>query len=469
MRRAQSAARGERGIAVEGRGRGHRPRDAGRRPTLKRTAGLSWSFSLVVGSCVAACSEAPATSVDCHWMGSINPLTGALGPQGLGLENAAKLAVEDINRAGGVGGKKLCVATGDDRTEPDRAAKVAQAMISTYDIRALNGAAASQATLQAAAVAEAHNMAIVSCCSTSPALTSMGNGHIYRTVPSDALQGVALANLALASGAGATPAQNVAVIYDNNSYGTALAETFKTAFVGNGRQVVSSVPFEEKRASYVDVVTRALGVTPAPDHVVLIAYTVEGGQIIRDWKSAGVGQGVKWIGADGLKDSAFALTIGQQVPDFIGTAPNPKGRFYSGFATRYEGAYGGVTPTDFTSNQYDAVILIALGFAAAGSSAAPAAIRSAIPDISRPPGTLVDADDLATAIQLVSQGVDVDYSGVSGEVDLNDSGDVTSAYQVWSLTPDGSSIQETSTCFQCGVPEGGTSVQCTALPGCGTS
>src|SRR5207244_3297264 len=113
---------------------------------------------------------------------------------------------------------------------------------------------------------------------------------IYRTVPSDALQGVALANVAVSQNA-----QNVAVIYIDNDYGSALEKTFESAFTGMGatgpRSVVKSVAYEEKQASYVDVLNQALSVTPVPDHVVLIAYPVEGGQIIRDWKTAGVGRG----------------------------------------------------------------------------------------------------------------------------------------------------------------------------------
>src|SRR5215831_5639345 len=128
------------------------------------------NFAVLLSSVAVllACQDSIPQSADCHWIGSVNPLSGGLGPVGLPLENAAKLAVKDVNAAGGVAEKQLCIATGDDRTNPDRAAAVVQALIDKYDIRAINGAAASSATLKAAAVAEAHDMAMVSCCSTSP-------------------------------------------------------------------------------------------------------------------------------------------------------------------------------------------------------------------------------------------------------------------------------------------------------------
>src|SRR5262245_39194102 len=118
---------------------------------------------------IAACTDPMVTQdEDCDWIGSLNPLTGALSPVGLSLENAARLAVQDVNSAGFVSGRKLCIATGDDRTNPDRAAAVVNALFERNNIRALNGAAASGATLMAARAAEAHDLAVVSCCSTSP-------------------------------------------------------------------------------------------------------------------------------------------------------------------------------------------------------------------------------------------------------------------------------------------------------------
>jgi ABC-type branched-subunit amino acid transport system substrate-binding protein len=408
---------------------------------------------------VLACQDSTQQSADCHWIGSVNPLTGGLGPVGLPLENAAKLAVNDVNAAGGVAGKQLCIATADDRTNPDRAAAVVQALIQKYDIRAINGAAASSATLKAAPVAEANNMTMISCCSTSP--EKSGDPLIYRTVPSDALQGVALASLAKTSAAA-----NVAVIYIDNTYGSALEMTFQGAFASDGRMVTKAVPYEEKQSSYVDVVTQALGGTPSPDHVVLIAYPIEGAQIIRDWATAGIGRTVKWLGTDGLEDDNFAITTVQYVPDFMGTAPIPQGRYYEGFATRYMATYGGEMPGIFTSNQYDAVILIALGIAWAGATADPMTIRSAVPAISRPPGVKVNADNLSNltdAIQRVTNHEDVDYSGVSGEVDIDDHGDVVSGYKVWTLNMSGT--QDTTSCYACGTAQApATGIECVAGP-----
>lgn len=401
----------------------------------------------------SGCTSNAASEEDCWWIGSINPLTGGLGPVGLPLENAAKLAVRDVNAAGGVAGKSLCIATGDDRTNPDRVERIVEDMIARYDIRAINGAAASSSTLRAARAAKAANMALVSCCSTSPELSE--DPFIYRTVPSDALQGVALARLAKSR----LDARNVAVIYLQGSYGSALKTEFETAFTEPGvRTVVKAESYQERQSSYTEVVSKALSAQPPVDTVVLIAYPVEGAQIIRDWQTSGLGRDVQWLGTDGLKDDNFVLSVGDRVPEFLGTAPIPSGEYYEGFVDRYQEAYGGEVPGIFTSNQYDAVILIALAIANVGDPVEPEAVRSAIPNLSRPEGVRVNADDLEIALARAEDG-DVDYAGVSGDVDLSDTGDVVSGYRVWSISPGNAGIVEDNTCFDCNLDAG--AVSCT--------
>ena len=153
-----------------------------------------------VAACRFAGSELdePTTDVpgpECVTIGSVNPLSGALGAVGFALENAARLAVADVNAAGGLpGARKLCLVTCDTRTDPSTVRETVTGVVAQFDIVALNGAAASASSLEAAQATKAAQIAQVSCCSTSPALTE--RPEVYRTVPSDALQGVVLANLA---------------------------------------------------------------------------------------------------------------------------------------------------------------------------------------------------------------------------------------------------------------------------------
>ena len=411
--------------------------------------------AICVAGVVACDSPGGSQDADCHRIGTLNPLTGDLGSVGVVLENAAKLAVADVNAAGKVAGKTLCLEMADTRTDEDTVAATVQSLIDDKKILALNGAAASAASLAAADVTKAKGVAQVSCCSTTIDLSTKSD--VFRTVPSDALQGVVLAEVAR----GLTPAAaNVAVIYRNDSYGESLKGVFEAAFVARTGTITHAVPYAKGKSFYTDVVQAALA-NPVPDHVVLIAFPESGAQIMGDWQTSGLAPNVKWLGTDGLKKNTFVTSAGGAARGLTGTAPLLRGAHYAGFESRYKATYGGEAPGIFASNQYDAVILIALGIARAGEGATTVAIRDAIREVSRPVGVAVSADDLAAAITAAAAG-DVDYSGVAGEVDIDDNGDVVSNYRVW-LAGD-SAVDATDECWACQDQVG--NVTCDKLPSC---
>lgn len=397
---------------------------------------------VVLLACVllGSCSSGTTEPDNCVWIGTLNPLTGDLGTVGYALENAARLAVRDVNEAGLIGGRQLCVATGDTRTNPERATSIVDALVETNDIVALNGAAASASTLEAAVAAKGHDMAVVSCCSTSPALSE--DPLVYRTVPSDALQGVVLAQVAASRAAA-----SIAVIYIDDAYGDLLRQQFRGAYEAlRGTEIIKAeVPYESSAQSYADVIEDAFAVSP--DLVVLIAFPIGGAEIVKEWRQSRLRQDAQWIGTDGLKDSRFGLLAGDSLPNFEGTAPRQDGAFAAGFEARYRAAFGGEAPGIFTPNQYDAVILIALAMAAAPSLDR-AEIRSHVPLVSKD-GIEVNADRLADALDLAASGADIDYEGVSGPVDLDDQGDVVAGYQLWAIPEAGNEVMEENVCFEC--------------------
>ncbi len=388
----------------------------------------------------------------CLVVATINPLSGALGPVGLALENAARLAVRDVNGAGGVVGKKLCLVSCDDRTDPTTAAELAEEVNRTYSPLAVNGGAASAVTLELATVFGPRGIAQVSCCSTSPALTDQPS--IYRTVPSDALQGVVLASVARNL---PEPATDVAIIHIGDTYGQSLANVFEQSFVALGGTVRTKIAYAPGEASYVDVISQAL--YDAPSYALLIAFPTDGAQVMRDWRDSGVAPRVRWLATDGLRDDKFVQGAGGLASGVIGTAPRLVGTRYGSFDRRYRAAFGGETPGIFTSNQYDAMMLIALGLARTGGTGGEP-LREAIKTAARAPGTPVSADDVGVALRTAAS-TDVDYSGASGEVEMDDRGDVISDYGVWSVTP--SAIEDRAECWACRLEMG--VVRCEARAG----
>lgn len=384
----------------------------------------------------------------CVVVGTVNPLSGPLGPVGFALENAARLAVKDVNLAGGAGGQKLCLAACDDRTDPATDEAIVRELVDLYGAVAINGAAASASTLEAARAAKLRAVPLVSCCSTSAQLTE--DPLIFRTVPSDALQGVVLANVARSL---PEPADRVAVIYVDDAYGSSLRQVFERAFLSLGGTVVASVPYTANAPEYLSVVIEAL--EDEPRHVVLIAFPTDGAQIMRDWRDSGLGPRTAWLATDGLRDDKFVQGTGGLAAGVIGTAPLLRGGRYGSFDRRYRAAFGNEAPGIFTSNQYDAMLLIALGIARTGGGAQGVQLREAIREASRPPGALVSPDDVPGALAAAEQA-DVDYSGASGEVELDDRGDVVSDYEIWEVR--GASLVDRPECWSCALA--GEEVSC---------
>ena len=124
----------------------------------------------------------------------------------------------------------------------------------------------------------------MSPASSSPTLTELGrqgktNGIFFRTITSDALQGVAAARYALDQGF-----KKIAIIHVNNDFGVNLAKEFSTAYKALGGTIVSTTPYNEKQASYDSEATAAM--QGAPDGLYLISTPVDGATIARAWIAA---------------------------------------------------------------------------------------------------------------------------------------------------------------------------------------
>lgn len=389
---------------------------------------------------------------ECVTIASLNPLSGGLGAVGFALESAARLAVADVNQAGLPEGKKLCMVACDSRTDPATVEATLESVLAEYGVVAVNGAAESGSSLEAARILGPRNIPQVSCCSTSPALSE--DPDVYRTVPSDALQGVVLANVARTL---SSPASTMSVIYVNDAYGQALARVFADAFARLGGVVLESVPYDPGAPSYFDVVERALA--GRPDDVLLVAFPADGAEVLRSWRLSGLAPSTGWLATDGLRDDKFVLAAAGPAEGVVGTAPRLQGAHYTSFDARYRRAFGGEAPGIFTSNQYDAVVLIALAMARARSFQAQA-VKAAVPLVASAPGTLVSADDLSGAMRLAI-AEDIDYSGASGELEMDANGDVVTDYRVWRVA--NGTLSDTADCWTCGTTTSTSAVVCSKV------
>ena len=321
-------------------------------------------------------------------IGLLSPQTGPIAQYAPGFEDAGKVAIAELN-AQYEGDYTFELIIGDSGCDGTQAATAAQTLIDS-GVKAIVGAACSGATLGAIAVTAPAGVPMISYASTSPAISGADdNGHLFRVVPSDAQQAVALAAVASASGA-----SKPAVLYMTNDYGAGLGDNFASNWSGD---VCVQVGYDPAEGSY-DASTLAQSVVDGGcDSVLLMSYATDGAAIMEALSAQGFSGQV--IGADGIADAAFteSFTDASAVGGLIATRPRPgeESSAKSSFEAAYAAA-GGADGAIYTGETYDAIKLVA------------AAV------VSDPDGNLV------TAINKTG----VNYAGASGTHTFDANGDV---------------------------------------------
>jgi branched-chain amino acid transport system substrate-binding protein len=357
---------------------------------------LSRSFLLLISTVIMTFSAIGCIGgSETVKIGLLSPQTGPIAEYAPGFEDAANVAITELNKTH-EGDFVFELIVGDSGCDGTQAGTAAQTLIDS-GVSAIVGAACSGATLGAIAVAAPAGVPMVSYASTSPGITTADdNGHLFRVVPSDAQQTVALAAVASAAGA-----SNPAVLYMTNDYGAGLGDGFASNWSGS---VCTQVGYDPTEGSY-DASSLAQSVIDGGcDSVLLMSYATDGAAIMEALSAQGF-NGIM-IGADGLADAAFtdAFTDVSAVSGLIATRPRPGQD--SSTKTSFENAYkaaGGAGGAIYTGETYDAIMVVAASV------------------VSDPDGSLVAA--------LKKTGVN--YAGASGTHTFDANGDVSgSGYEV---------------------------------------
>lgn len=154
-------------------------------------------------------------------IGLIAPLTGDVAGLGADVRHGAEMAIEKINAAGGVNGKKLELVAEDGRCTGADAASAAQKLVNVDHVFAIVGGLCSGETLAAAPIAEEGKIVLLSPTSSSPDVTEAGD-YVFRNYPSDALKTVAMAKYFAAEGI-----KTMAIISENTDFSQGFRASLK--------------------------------------------------------------------------------------------------------------------------------------------------------------------------------------------------------------------------------------------------
>lgn len=314
---------------------------------------------------LAACSKSPdvtanatgTTIGDTIKVGVNLELTGTVAAYGNAENNGVKLAVQEINKAGGVDGKKIELVTKDNKSENAEASTAATNLAIQSQVNAMIGPATSGAVAAASLNAQKTGVPLLTPSGTQDDLTlDTVDGvkkYVFRTTFQDSFQGQVLAQYAYSN----LNAKKVVLYYDNSSdYAKGIAEEFKKKYQGD---IVTTATFASGDKDFQSALTKIKNLDY--DAIVMPGYYTETGIITKQARDMGIS--VPILGPDGFNDDSFA--------DLAGKANANSVYYVSGYSTKtalsgkandfikaYKAKYGS-EPNMFAALSYDSVYMIA--------------------------------------------------------------------------------------------------------------
>ena len=370
-------------------------------------------------------SAVPAADIK---VGTLMAQTGPLKEYGPPIKDGAVLAGKQMAAAG----FEIEWFHEDSETAPVPATSAANKLVNVNKVVAIVGALSSGVTLAVAeSVTLPNNVILISPASTNPLMTVLpadkGKDFLFRTCPSDALQGVVAGKLA------ASYNKTVSILYVNNAYGQGLSEVFTESFAKFGGKVLASVPHDEKASeSYTAELKKALAGNP--DRLLVYSYPEHAKVYLKE--AVEFYKYGRFLFCDGTKSEDLVKVLGaKRLEGQKGTAPGTVGgQAFKKFNEFYKAEFGRLPPKPFITNAYDGTAITGLAAYAAKVKGLPLTsknIRDHMRVVANPPGEVVIPGEFEKAFGLLKAGKAINYEGAAGSVDFDKHGDVVTPIEIW--------------------------------------
>ncbi|MEO0390904.1 MAG: ABC transporter substrate-binding protein [Pseudomonadota bacterium] len=366
---------------------------------------------LMMGAATAALMASSAMAAGHAKEVKIGVILGFTGPiESLtpSMADGAELAMKEVTDSGLLLDGATVTPVRADSTCIDAGAATAAAerLVTADGVDAIMGADCSGVTGAILNnVAVANGVVMISPSATSPGLSHNDNedqGLFFRTAPSDARQGVVMTEVLMEEGI-----NEVAVTYTNNDYGKGLADSFQAAFEAAGGTVTINAAHEDGKADYsaeVGALAAAGG-----QRLVVAGYVDQGGSgIVRAALDSGAFDTFHF--PDGMIGAALEANFGDEIDGSTGQHPGTDSEGATMYADMVGDAFDATSP--FTPEAYDAAALIMLAMQKAGSKDSND-FKDHVMDVANAPGEQIFPGELAKALEIISNGGDVDYVGAT--------------------------------------------------------
>ena len=327
---------------------------------------------VVAAGLMVACSNgktdsttADADSENVIRIGSMFELTGAAAEYGISMNDAVKMAVAEINDAGGVDGKTIEIIERDIASDEAQASQAALSLVADENVSTIIGPALTGTFQAAIPAANQYEVPIISPSATDDGVLQDDNGNVhpyaFRTSFTNSFQGGALAQFANEN----LNASKAVVFGDNSSdYAQGLTQTFQDAFVG---EIVAIENFTSDQTDFSATLTNIANMNF--DVLYLPGYYEQAGPIVKQAREMGIDQPI--IGPDGLGNTRMVDLAGTEnmndvyyTSHFVVESDDPA---VQEFVQNYKD-FTGNDPDMFTGLAYDAVYITKEAIERAGSS-----------------------------------------------------------------------------------------------------
>jgi branched-chain amino acid transport system substrate-binding protein len=243
-------------------------------------------------------------------VGLIVPLTGDVKTFGESTRNGAMLAIEEVNAAGGINGRKIEVVATDDKNDPTETGNAGSKLIDMDRVVAIIGSVSSKCSAPLSDKCQSVKMPMITPTATASKVTVGEDGrrkdYVFRACFIDPFQGTVAARFAVES----LKAKTAAVMYDvGNDYSKGLADYFKAAFEKNGGKVTAFESYAKDDVDFSALLTKVK--QSVPDVLFLPDYYNKVGLIAKQARQLGVA--AEFLGGDGWDSPEMAKIAGEAI------------------------------------------------------------------------------------------------------------------------------------------------------------
>lgn len=306
-------------------------------------------------------------------------MTGGQASFGNSSMKGVKLAVKEINAAGGVLGKQLEIVQADNTSKSEESTRAAQKLISNDKVVALIGPVTSTNTLGAVPVAQEKKIPLITTSATNPKVTvdertNKVNDYIFRTCFIDPFQGKVAADFAQKE----LKVTNAVIYSDSSSdYSKGLLKYFKETFTKNGGKILAEESYQQKDTDFKAVLTRIK--EKNPEFIYVPGYYEEVGKIVKQAREMGIKAPI--MGGDGWDSPQLLEIAGKDALNntymsnhYAADDTSPE---IQKFVESFKKDYNNETPDALAALGYDATKLLADAIKRAGA-AEPEKIKDAL-------------------------------------------------------------------------------------------